>query len=163
MMAIYHKCKIETMGKGMHFVALPDNMVHPLLAEGNKRVLCTFKAAPTLPTHSAIQRTKALGYYFYIGKQLMQQLQVKAGDWVELHLQVDTTVYQFEMPEVFAEVLATDPAAADIFGTLTDGNKRSLMHLITQVKSIDKQIERALKIAQQLKAGVTSARVILSA
>ncbi|HAI83742.1 MAG TPA: hypothetical protein DCL43_08745, partial [Chitinophagaceae bacterium] len=65
--------------------------------------------------------TKALGYYIYIGKQLMQQLQVKAGDWVELHLQVDTTVYQFEMPEVFAEVLATDPAAADIFGTLTDG------------------------------------------
>jgi len=149
------------MGKGMHYIALTEAMVAPLLANGNKRVLCTFKKLPTKVVHSAIQKNNVVGYYLYLGKQLMQQLAVNVGDTIEVALQIDSSPYQFEMPEVFAEVLLTDPEAAAIFESLTDGNKRSLMHLITQVKSVDKQIERALTIARQLRLGVTNARVIL--
>jgi uncharacterized protein YdeI (YjbR/CyaY-like superfamily) len=59
------------------------------------------------------------------------------------------------------EVLKTDTEAESIFKGLTDGNKRGLIYLVTQVKSIDKRIERSLKIAERLKLGIKSPREIL--
>jgi uncharacterized protein YdeI (YjbR/CyaY-like superfamily) len=65
------------------------------------------------------------------------------------------------MPEELSEVLATDPEASRIFHALTEGNQRGLIFLVTQVKSTDKRIERSLRIADQVKHGVTSPRLIL--
>jgi uncharacterized protein YdeI (YjbR/CyaY-like superfamily) len=59
------------------------------------------------------------------------------------------------------EVLASDPEADRVFHSLTEGNQRGLMYLVTQVKSSDKRIDRALKIADKIKQGITSPRVIL--
>lgn len=59
------------------------------------------------------------------------------------------------------EVLKTDQKADNIFKTLTEGNKRGLIYLVTQVKSIDKRIGRSLKIAERLKLRVKSPREIL--
>ena len=69
---------------------------------------------------------------------------------------MDDTELQFSVPEEFAEVLATDPAAEKIFNTLTPGNKRGLIALVNMVKSSDKKIERSLLIAEKLKKGVSS-------
>jgi uncharacterized protein YdeI (YjbR/CyaY-like superfamily) len=60
-----------------------------------------------------------------------------------------------------SEVLDTDPKANEVFHSLTEGNQRGLMYLVTQVKSSEKRIERALKIAEKIKAGITSPRNIL--
>jgi uncharacterized protein YdeI (YjbR/CyaY-like superfamily) len=48
-----------------------------------------------------------------------------------------------------------------VFEDLTDGNKRGLIYVVSSVKSSDKRIERALKIVEKLKIGVTSPRLIL--
>ena len=48
-----------------------------------------------------------------------------------------------------------------IFHALTEGNQRGVIYLVTQVKSSKKKVERALKISEKLKQGVTSARLIL--
>jgi hypothetical protein len=66
-----------------------------------------------------------------------------------------------EMPKELKEVLNTDMEADKVFHSLTAGNQRSLIYLISQVKSSDKRIERALKMAEQIKNGITSARAIL--
>ena len=58
-------------------------------------------------------------------------------------------------------MLDTDEAANKIFESLTDGNKRGLIHLITIPKSSDKKIERALLIAEKLKIGISSPRLVL--
>jgi uncharacterized protein YdeI (YjbR/CyaY-like superfamily) len=75
--------------------------------------------------------------------------------------EADTSEFHFEMPEEFAEILAQDPDADEVFQGLTDGNKRSLIYLLSLVKSTDKKIERGLLIALKLKLGVTQARLIL--
>jgi uncharacterized protein YdeI (YjbR/CyaY-like superfamily) len=65
------------------------------------------------------------------------------------------------MPEELREVLDTDPEAGRVFDSLTEGNKRGLMYLVSQVKSSDKRIERSFIIAAKLKRGITSPREIL--
>lgn len=50
---------------------------------------------------------------------------------------------------------------ADAKPYLVDGNKRSLMYLVSQPKTSDKRIERALFIAERIKSGITSPRLVL--
>ena len=66
------------------------------------------------------------------------------------------------MPEELSAVLSLDTAAAQKFKSLTPGNQRGLIYLVTQVKTSDKRIERALTIADRLKHGITSPKTILN-
>ena len=86
---------------------------------------------------------------------------LKAGDFITATFYIDNSDFQFESPKEFMEVLKTDQKADNIFKTLTEGNKRGLIYLVTQVKSIDKRIGRSLKIAERLKLRVKSPREIL--
>lgn len=97
----------------------------------------------------------------YVAAAIRKQLHLTAGDRLDITLVPDETEYQFNMPEEFQEVLDTDPSAKMVFESLTDGNKRGLIHLVMMVKSSDKRIERALKIADRLKRGITSPRLVL--
>ncbi len=101
------------------------------------------------------------GHFIVVGAAICKKLKIKAGATVSAHFKIDITQYQFEMPEELQEVLGTDPKAQKIFSGLTAGNQRGLIYLFTLVKSVDKKIERTLSIAEKIKAGVISPRLIL--
>ncbi len=101
------------------------------------------------------------GYFINIGSTICKKLNLSEGSKITASFSIDKTEYQFEMPEELKEVLNTDFEADKIFHSLTEGNQRGLIYLISQVKSSDKKIERALKIVEKLKNGITSPRVIL--
>ncbi len=143
----------------LHYLALEPLLAKALMRNDNKRVLCTINK--TIVLHAAILKRKDGLYYIMLGTSLMKQHKWKVGQSLAVVIEIDTANYQFEMPLTLKEVLATDPDAAAIFQQLSAGNQRSLMYLVTIVKSTDKQIERALKIAAQLKLGISSAREIL--
>lgn len=96
-----------------------------------------------------------------IGSKHLKTLGIKANASVKASITIDTTEFQFELPEELEEVLATDDVANQIFTGLTDGNKRGLMALVQMVKSSDKKIERSLLIAEKLKLGITSPQKII--
>ena len=151
-----------TIGKlygSMHYLHVPANVADGFLANGHKRLVCTINGAVTF--HCALQPKKELGHFVYLNKKIMKQLGLQEGATVEATFVEDTSTYQFDMPESLKEVLDTDPEADKIFHALTPGNQRGLIHLVGAVKSVDKQIERALKIATSLKAGITSPRHVL--
>ncbi len=104
---------------------------------------------------------KRRGHFINIGLTICKKLKIKQGSKVSAVFSVDQTEYQFEMPEELQEVLGTDKEAKEIFHSLTKGNQRGLIYLVVRVKSSDKKIERALKIAERLKNGITSPRIIL--
>lgn len=106
--------------------------------------------------------TKKEGYYFiYIGTKILHKLKLKLGDEIHFELKKDNSEFQFDYPEELEEVFRTDKQAKDKFDSLTDGNKRGLIYIVNQVKSVDKKIERSLKIAEKLKCGITSPRLIM--
>lgn len=140
---------------GMHYVEIPDSMAQAFLDKGHKRLLV--QVDNQLELHAALMRVKDGPYYVMVSKRNLSLLQKKENQTCQLLLQPDESEYQFEMPEVLAEVLASDPEAKQKFQALTDGGKRSFIALVLQVKSVDARIERALKIARGLKAGIKNA------
>ncbi|WP_165764434.1 YdeI/OmpD-associated family protein [Flavobacterium aurantiibacter] len=96
-----------------------------------------------------------------VGSRICKKLQLSVGSRIEVIFEIDRTENQFAVPEEWTAVLTSDQEAAVIFNGLSAGNKRSLLYLVAQVKSPEKRIERALKIAEKIKAGISSARIIL--
>jgi Bacteriocin-protection, YdeI or OmpD-Associated/Domain of unknown function (DUF1905) len=136
-----------------------DEMLTPFFSKNIKRVIC--KINDSIDFHCAFMPKKEGGFYINIGSIICKKLNLKLGDDVTLSFTEDTTTYQFDMPEELTEVLYQDSHAFTIFEGLTDGNKRSLIYLVTMVKSSEKRIERALKIVEKLKMGITKPQLIM--
>lgn len=153
-MVIKKKAVIDQSG-GMHFIGIDNSTAEKFIKKGIKRCICTLNGKSSL--HVALQSRKEEGYIIYISKRVMKELNLKKGLTVQIELKEDESTFQFEEAEEWNEVLATDPEAKKIFSELTPGNQRSILYLITRVKSSDKRIERSLHIAEQLKKGIHSA------
>ncbi len=143
----------------MHFILLDAKTARKWVKDGNRRVIGNINGK--VDFHCAILSKKEEAYYVNIGSTLCKKLKLKEGDSLTVTFRKDTSDYQFDMPEELSEVLATDRKADQLFHALTEGNQRGLIYLVSQVKSTDKRIERALRITEQLKNGITSPRVIL--
>lgn len=150
---------VEKFETGMHYLQLDKKTALALTRHGNKRAICTINGAVSF--HCAIMNKKEGWHFINVGLSVCKKLGIKKGAKVTATFTPDTTKYQFDMPEELQEVLQTDPEASRIFHSLTEGNQRGLIYLVGQVKSVDKKIERALKIATRLKGGIISPRVIL--
>ncbi|MCO6477624.1 MAG: DUF1905 domain-containing protein [Phaeodactylibacter sp.] len=151
---------LEKFGGGMHYIRIPAEEAAQLKARfGSSRLICLLNNS--VEFHCALMPKKEGGFYINIGKAICEKAGVKKGDTLSVAFLEDSTAYQFELPDAFAEVFHTDPEAAAVFSSLPDGRKRGLLYLVNSVKSVDKKIERALRIAEQLKAGVTNPREIL--
>jgi Bacteriocin-protection, YdeI or OmpD-Associated/Domain of unknown function (DUF1905) len=150
--------KIEKFSNGMHYVLVDENIVSTFTLKDSKRAICTIGSEAF---HCAFMPKKEGGHFINLGTNICKQLKLKEGDLITLSFKEDDSEFQFEMPEEFLEVLYQDPDADAVFQGLTDGNKRGLIYVITLVKSSEKRIERSLKVAEKLKIGVTSPRLVL--
>ncbi len=157
-MALKTKAIIEE-SNGMTFIGIGTSMAEKFVKKGVKRCICTRNGKSNL--HVALQSRKEEGYFIYISKRVLKELSLKKGMTVQMELKEDESQFQFEEAEEWNEVLATDPIAKDIFDQLTPGNQRSILYLITRVKSSEKRIERSLHIAEQLKRGIHSAAKLM--
>jgi Bacteriocin-protection, YdeI or OmpD-Associated/Domain of unknown function (DUF1905) len=152
---------IEKFGKGWPFhVVLDPETVDMLLVDGNKRAVATV-VNTNERFHCGVTFRKTLGHYVFVNADICKKMGLKEGDKIDLTFVIDESKYQFEMPEELAEVFAQDPEADKIFHELTAGKQRGLIYLISQVKSSDKKIERALKVAEKLKMGISVPQLIL--
>lgn len=150
---------LEKFDSGMHYIMVDQKTIATIIPNTNTRAICTLNNS--VEFHCAIMPKKEGGYFINIGSSICKKLILQQGDTVTATFVVDTTEYQFEMPYELQEVLDTDNEANQIFQSLKKGNQRGLIYLVTQVKSSDKKIERCLKIAEQIKRGVTSPKIIL--
>jgi hypothetical protein len=152
---------VQKQGKGWPYhVVLSDSAAKKLLKNGNKRAVATEKTTGET-FHCSVNTNKNIGYYIYVNATLGKTLGIKEGSSINLSFEIDTTAYQFEMPDEMQEVLNQDAEAYEAFAKLTAGKQRSLIYLVTKLKSIDKRIEKAIHITNKLKLGVTDLKVIL--
>lgn len=115
----------------------------------DNRVICVLN--DTLTIHAAIM-PKGGTYYLMLSKELRKKLGgVEAGDMVHVKMEKDESKYGTPMPEEMQEVLYADPEADELFHQLTPGKQRTLIHLVSKVKSSNKRIGKAIVILEHLK------------
>ncbi len=152
------KYTLEQFSSGMHYIVVDEKAARKILTNDNKRAIC--KLNETVEFHCALMKKKEGGYFINIGSSICKRLKIKKGSLVTATFEIDKSKYQFEMPEELEEVLKTDKQALSIFEKITAGNKRGVIYLVSKVKSVEKRIEKSLRIAEYLKVGITSPRLM---
>ncbi len=143
----------------MSFAQIPEDIVDQIVSKGNRRVIC--KVNEDFEFHCAIQKMKGDIFYIGMSKSTLKKGNLHLGQALTLLLRSDTTKYQSAMPEELEEVLKSDFEGNEKFQQLTPGKQRSIIYLVSSVKSTDKKIERALKVIENLKIGITNPREFL--
>ena len=150
------KTTLKKSANSSHFIPLQEEVAKSILDKIGKRVLCIVNGKGRI--HCAIQRSNSIGYYITVGKATKKKIMAEAGDSLVLEIRKDESAYQAAVPEELSAVLETDEAAIVAFEKLTPGKKRSIIHYISTAKQSDTRINRALKIVDYLKMGVTDLR-----
>ena len=150
---------IQLGGGNMAYIIIPDQAANRMIQAGHKRVIC--KIDQSFEFHCAIQRMRGEIYYIGMGKKILKKGNLVPGQEIEVELLPDLTKYQSEMPEELDEVLKSDFEGFEKFHQLTPGKQRTIIYLVTGVKSPDKRIERALKIIDNIKMGIINTRDLL--
>lgn len=114
----------------------------------HKRVVCTVNGSIQL--HSALM-PMGEGSYIMINKANREKLGLKEGDKVTIELEKDSSEYGMPMPESLQVMLDQDEEGSQYFHSLTPGKQRSLIYIVSKVKSLDKQINKSLAILDHLK------------
>ena len=144
---IYFKTIIHNSDKG-RYIEVPPIYAEMFKSEDkSRRVVCTLG---DVEFPCAIMPL-GTGWMIMVNKDRQKKLGFTEGMLVEVGLRQDNSQYGMPFPEELQEVLAQDDIAQSYFEALTAGKKRSLMHLVNNVKNVDTRIERALMIAQRLR------------
>ncbi len=134
-----------------HFhIVVPEEVVSAFDFEGKaRRVICTVNDRITF--HCAFMPAGNGQYFINLNKEIRTKLKLNEGDEVEAMVIKDETRYGMPMAEEFEVAMEQDPEAKRWFEELTDGKKRTLLHLVNKVKSSEKRIEKSLVIMEHLK------------
>ncbi len=151
----------ETHLHSGHTFIVPDKIAHNFLDQGYKRVIVTilFENRST-SFHAAIQKFKNQ-YHITFNKANQKKMKIFPSDYFTVQLNEDTSKYGVEMPEEFDAVLQSDPEAFEIFESLTDGKKRSLIYFILKIKNSQNRINKALIITENLKRGIRNTQELI--
>ncbi len=151
----------ETSLTSNHSFIIPDKTAHLFIDKKHKRVLVkiTYKSK-SVTYHAALQKLKG-SYYVTFNTSNQKELGIFPSDYFSVQLLKDTSKYGVEMPEEFEAVLQSDLEASEIFESLTDGKKRSLIYFILRIKKTQTRIDKALIITENLKMGIRDQRALI--
>ncbi|MEJ6404390.1 YdeI/OmpD-associated family protein [Yoonia sp. 2307UL14-13] len=129
-------------GKSTYTVLpLPDDVADALAAEGARRVEGEFNDHPVnlaLTTAPVIDSV-----FLWAGKSLLDEMGIAPGDPLEVRLRkADDTV---ETPEDVMLALRRADATA-VWGALTPGKKRGLLHQVNSAKRAETRAKRIAKL-----------------
>ncbi|MEO8794808.1 MAG: YdeI/OmpD-associated family protein [Daejeonella sp.] len=133
-----------------HVMPVPQNIVDEFgHFKNHLRIFCRFGKAKEFPC--ALSKRDSL-FVIAISKKLMKEAGVNADEIIHVYIRVDED-NGLALPEELKEVLLQDDLGSKLYDELSDGYKRGYIYYISQAKSIDMRIQRALKIINKLKTG----------
>lgn len=132
----------------MYYLNIPALLAQSLTDGKRVRLVCTLGGQVRF--QCALMPRSGGDFYITLNKKNRTALHLREGSQVDALLELDQSRYGLDMPEELAEVLAQEPEADQIFHSLTAGRQRSFIFWVSQAKSPDKRIERALTLAAKL-------------
>ncbi len=142
----------------MVYLPVPNSVASKFTGKGPARVVCTIAGAESF--QAAIIPFGDGDFYIYTSKHLRKKLGLQQSDTVTLTLEHDDSPYGAPVPEELAALFEIDDAAHAAFEALTPGKQRSVLHQVGSAKRSETRINRALRIVENLKAGITDPRRI---
>lgn len=142
---------VDKFEKGLwsYHMIVPLDTAESLKEDGNKRVLVSIEGKE--PFHAGLMPDGNGQWFIKLNQEKMKKYKLELGLQVTVELKRDESKYGMAIPEVFEELLHQDPTGEKYFEALTPGKKRSLIHMVSTVKSEDIKLRKALTILHHLK------------
>ncbi|MBK9255153.1 MAG: YdeI/OmpD-associated family protein [Saprospiraceae bacterium] len=147
---IHFKSTFSKFDQGLwpyHF-PVADDIAAQFISGTDRRVVCTINNVLTI--HSAIMPGNGR-WFIMLNKQIVTKLRLKPGDQLDIKMEKDVSEYGMPMPEEMMVSLDQDEDANTYFHKLTPGKQRTLIYIVSKVKSPDIRINKALAIMHHLK------------
>ena len=140
---------LKSAGKTATGFVIPPEVVDRLNKGKRPPVLVTIGA------HTYRNTVAVMGGQFMIGVSAENRLAagVKAGDEVDVTLQLDTALREVTVPDDFSNALDAVPAARKTFDSLSFNHKRAHVDAIEQAKAADTRQRRIDKSVAMLAEG----------
>jgi hypothetical protein len=149
MKPITFKSNIEYLAKlKLHHVVVPSKIVDKVGGIGTRLMVSINEHKPF---HGGMVALGEGATYITINKKRLKEFGVDLGDEVSVTVELDKSKYGMEVPEELEALLEQDEEGARRFGNITPGQQRYIIHYVSQVKSSQKRIDRAIMLINNLK------------
>lgn len=133
----------------LHYITVPAKIVDEVGGIGT-RLMCSINGKKAF--HAGMVALGGGAAYISVNKERMKKYGVEKGDEVEAAIELDNSKHGMEVPEELEALLEQDDEGALRFEMLTPGKQRYIIHYVSQVKSSQKKIDRAIMLINNLKA-----------
>lgn len=131
-------------------IVIPTDEVNSLDLNKDRRVLCTINGDYTY--HCALMHKGDGNYFVNTNKEVRKKTGIELGSDVQVTITPDHSKYGMPLPEELQTAWELDEEGSSLFGTLSMGKQRSLIHIVGKLKSSQKRIEKSLVILEYLKS-----------
>ncbi len=150
MKPITFKSQIDYLPKlKLTYVTVPSEIVDKVGGIGT-RLMVSINGAKAF--HGGMVALGGGDAYITVNKKRMKKFGVNEGEEVEVSLELDHSKYGMEMPEELEALLEQDQEGERRFEMLAPSKQRYIIHYVSQVKSSQKKIDRAIMLINNLKA-----------
>ena len=143
------KTTLELGGKNHDGFRIPEDVVEALGKGKRPPVIVTINGYTYRNTVAVYGDTYMLG----VAAEHRAATGLKAGDEIEVDLELDTAPREVEVPADFSAALDADPKARATFDGLSYSNKRRLTLTIDDAKTDETRTRRIDKFVSQLHEG----------
>jgi len=140
--------RLERHGASATGIEIPAQTVAALGAGGHPKVRATLGG---YTYRTSIGRMGGR-YLLPVSAEVRTRAGVRAGDQLDLELEVDADARTVEVPEDLAHALGADPVARAAFDRLPVGARRRHALSVATAKAADTRARRVRKILDQLHA-----------
>lgn len=130
-------------------IKVPNPIALHFIEKDQKRVVAQLNGSVSI--QCAIMSAGDGVYFILINKKIRDQLKIKEGSPVIVHLSPDESEYGLPFPEELKELLAQDKTGNEYFEALTPGKQRNIIYAVNQVKNPDLRIHRGMVMLAHLK------------
>ncbi len=138
--------QLEKRKGGYYFLTINAEVVNEFKNGKHTRFVCNVDKI--LAFSCGLNHLGNGNFFIILATRNVKSISKRAGDMVSFESREDPNPLGVKLPEVLTALLEQDESLKQKFDNLTSGKKRSLVHAISRIKDLDKQVAKTTELLQ---------------
>jgi hypothetical protein len=139
--------QLEKRKGGYFYLQIPATIVNQFKNKRQTRFICVLDKK--ISFQCGLNHLGDGNFFIIISTKNLKATGKLPGETISFEIKEDPNPLGVEIPEVLQVLLEQDEQMKTLFDGLTMGKKRSIIHAISKIKDIDKQVGNAMKLLKE--------------
>jgi Domain of unknown function (DUF1905) len=136
--------QLEKRRGGYFYISISAEVVDRFKEKRKTRFLCTLEKKLTF--QCGLNHLGDGNFFIILSGKNLKSIGKSLGEDLEFAIKEDPDPLGVKVPEVLEALLEQDDAIRSVYNKLSMGKKRHVIHTVSRIKDIDKQVSAALKL-----------------